>query len=349
MARRFPAILLTILLLALSIGVLVGCGSGNGEGDTASATESAVDLAYKQMREERGTLDSVDEKLAVTKAFLRDYPQSGHTADAVYAVFYYQGEELGDMPGAVSYAEGIRAGITDPEIARSVDKELLGFYSESGMTAKMVTLAEKLAAAGALDFNDCSNVIEGAVKASDWALVRDYCARARPMAAAEAIRAENPDQEYTDEELAKIADERLGMLMVKEGWARANQGQTKEALADFAEADKLVPHYYFDVPEYDLDVYWGNTLMMRGDFEAAVEKFATDGLIMRNEASLDGLKKAYVGMYGSESGFDAYADALHRRVAPTAFDFEMPGYDGRRYRFADLRDNVTLLALWFPT
>ncbi len=336
-------------LLIVGLFVLTGCGSGDRSGDNAAVEGTAVENAYKQMVEKRGELGSAEEKLAVTKEFLGGFPESEHTEDAAYAVFYYQGHELGDMTGAVDYVEATRAGISDPAIARSVDKVLIGFYSESGMTSKMVALAERLAAEGALDFNDHWNVIEGAVKTSEWPLVRDYCARAGSMAEADAIRAENSDREYTDEELAEAADNRRGMLLVKDGWARANLGQTEDALAEFTKADKLIPRYYFDVPEYDLNVYWGNTLLMTRDFEAAIDRFATDGLIMRNEESLAGLKKAYVGIHGSEAGFDTYAGELHRRIAPTADDFEMPDYRGERHRFADLRGDVTLLALWFPT
>jgi hypothetical protein len=272
-----------------------------------------------------------------------------HTASALYAVFYYQGNELGDMSGAIAYAESARAGIGDPVIAQSVDKRLVQFYSDAGMTAKMVALAERLAADGALDFDGHCTVIEGALKAEDWAMVRGYCAKARGMTDAEAIRAENPDREYTNDEIAEEIDHRTGWLLVKDGWARANMGEPDKALADFAKADKLIPRYYFDIPEHDLNVYWGNTLLMTESFEAAAERFATSGLIMRNEESLAGLKEAYVGLHGSDAGYDEYAHKLHLNIATTIDDFEMPDYDGKRHRFSDLRGEVTLLSLWFPT
>ena len=79
------------------------------------------------------------------------------------------------------------------------------------------------------------------------------------------------------------------------------------------------------------------------------DRFATSGLIMRNEESLAGLKKAYAGFHGSEKGYDEYAKKLHLSIATTIDDFEMPDYDGKRHRFSDLRSDVTLLSLWFPT
>jgi tetratricopeptide (TPR) repeat protein len=338
-----------LAILMVSAVVLVGCGGEDRGNDNAAVKGTAVEDAYKQMRKTRGELGSVAEKLAVTKKFLEEFPESDRTAGEIYAGFYYQGNELGDTSGAVTYAESIRAGLSDPEIAREVDKSLIQIYSESRMTAKMVTLADRLAAAGALDFDDQWNVIVGAVATSEWKLARDYCAKARGMVSAAAIRADNPDEEYSEEEVVEAVNHRVGMILVKDGWARANLGQTAEALTDFAKADKLIPRYYFDVPEYDLNVYWGNTLLMMGDFEAAVDRFATDGLIMRNEESLAGLKKAYAGIHGSEAGYEAYATELHRSIARPVDDFEMADYAGDRHRFFDLRGEVTLLTLWFPT
>jgi hypothetical protein len=338
-----------LAILIASAFVLAGCGGGREGDENADTQSTVVEDAYKQMREQRGELGSVEEKLALTKKFLKEHPEGDHIAGSLYAVFYYQGHELGDMAGAIGYAETIREGIADPGVAEDVDKQLIEFYAETGMTEKMVTLADRLGAAGALGFDDHWNVIEGAVKASDWALVRGYCAKAQGLANADAVRAEDPDNDFTNEEIAETVDHRIGMLLIKDGWARANQGQTGEALADFAKADPLVPRYYFDIPEYDLNIYWGNTLLMTGDFKAAIDRFATSGLVMRNEAALAGLKKAYVGLHGKEDGYDAYADKLHHSIATTFEDFEMPDYDGNRHRFSDLRGEVTLLSLWFPT
>lgn len=336
-------------VLILSLFVAAGCGGENRGQENTPSTDAEADHAYREMREKRSVMDSPEERVAITKRFLDEFRESQHTADAVDAVVYYQGTEIGDMTGAVIYAETIRAKITDPKVAREVDKKLIAFYGESGMAAKMKELADRLAAAGALDFGDHWNVIEGAVKARDWELVQDYCAKASGMANAESIRANYPDREFSEKELKQAADDRVGRLLVKSGWAQANLGQVDEALAVFARADSMIPRYYFDIPEYDLGVYWGNTLVKKGDFEAAIEHFAKNGLIMRNEDAMAGLRKAYVGIHGNENGFEAYSDELHLTVSSTIDDFEMNDYEGNRRRFSDLRGDVTLLSLWFPT
>jgi hypothetical protein len=294
-------------------------------------------------------MDSPEEKVVITKAFLDEFPESEKTAGAIDAVYYYQGTEMDDKAGALAYAEATRARIKDPSIARQVDRLLIGYYGEAGMVGKMIELVDRVAAAGALDFNDYWNVIAGGTVARDWPLVRDYCARARKLTDAAAIRAENPSRELSEEEVADAVNLRRGMLLVKDGWARANQGQIDPALADFAKADGLLPRYYFDLPEYELNVYWGKVLVMKGEYAAAIERLATQALIMRNEEALANLKAAYIGRHGGESGYEKYAQELHRGIARPLDDFEMPDYEGNRHRFSDLRGEVTLVTLWFPT
>ena len=70
---------------------------------------------------------------------------------------------------------------------------------------------------------------------------------------------------------------------------------------------------------------------------------------MRNEEALAKLKEAYIGMHGSISGYEEFADGLHRRIAPRLDEFEMADYQGNRHRFSDLRGDVTLVTLWYPT
>ena len=321
--------------------VLVGCG-----GEKQGAT---VEEAYLKVAAERKVMDTPAERVAITREFLDEYPSSAYTAAAIAAIYWYQGTELGDKPGALAYTETIRQKIDDPGVARDVDELLIEFYGDAGKTAKMTAVADRLESAGALDFDGHWNVINGAIKAGEWKLARDYCAKARTKATAGALRTELSYREFSEEEIAEAVNQREGMLLVKKGWARANQGEVDEALADFAEADKRVPRYYFDIPEYDLYVYWGRTLMIKRDFDGAIDRFALNGLVMRNEEALAGLKQAYAGKHGSGDGYDAYAYALHRKVARTMHDFEMPDYAGNRFRFSGIQGDVTLVSLWFPT
>lgn len=347
MTLRYLGIWLIILWM-----MIAGCGSGEQAGDDRShSTQPAtsVDDVHRRITKERKVMDTPTGRVAITKKFLEDYPSSQFTADEIEILYWYQGTELDDRAGALSFITDLRRKIDDPAVAEAIDKLLIGYYGEAGKKAKMIEGARRLEAAGALDFDSCWRVIDGAITAGDWQLARDYCAKARPKATADALRSEYPDKRFSETEITETIDQRVGMLLVGDGWARANLGEVDEALADFAEADKLIPRYYFDIPEYDLYVYWGNTLLVKGDFAAAIDRFAFNGLVMRNNAALAGLKRAYAGQHGSEDGFNAYAKQLHRTVARTIHDFEMPNYAGERMRFTDIQGKVTLLSLWFPT
>jgi hypothetical protein len=340
-----------LALLAVTTIGLSGCGGdGKRKNDTAKDTGTpTAEEIYAQVSEKRRDLETTEEKLAVTKEFLDGHPSSDATARAIDAVVYYQGENLGDMDGAIAYAEQIRGKIVDADIAKAVDRAMIPWYGQAKMKDKMLAVAERLDATGDLGFNDQSNIIESAIKSGDWALTREYCQKARPMATADAYKAEHPKGNLTPEDISEAVNDRMGMLLVMNGWARANQGEIDAALGDFAGADSIVWHSYLGTPDYDLNLRWGKTLMMKGDYQGAIDRFATDALIMRNDEALAGLKDAYVALHKSESGFDAFAAQMHRSIAKPAADFGLADYEGAAHRFSDLKGDVTLLAFWFPT
>ncbi len=344
MVRRLLPLLFLITLVSAGFGAGGARGVFAQEGDQATA----VDDAYKQAMEKRRAVEPVQERLAITKAFLDEFPESQYTARAISAVVYYYGT-LDDMQGAVAYTEALRSKISDPNVATDLDKQMIVMYGEAGMTEKMLATADKLAAEDALGFGDHWNIIEAGVEAGNWDLVSDYCERAKAMATADAYRADYPDEDFTDEEIQKAGDNRMGMVLVKEGWARANQGRIDDALAGFARADKLVRRSYLGIPEYDLNLYWGETLIMKGDYREAADRLAADALVMGNTDALEGLEKAYEAINGGKDGFKAYAANLHKSIAKPMTDFELSDYDGKRLRYADIKGSVTLLAFWFPT
>ncbi len=330
--------------LALTIVAIVSLAA-------AAETEknAEAEKAYKRAIEERQVLDSVGDRMAVTKRYLAEYPETKHTAALIGHVFYYQGEKLGDIPGAIAYAEEIRRTIKDPEIAKDVDRKLVELYGDAGMPDKMLALAVQLESDGEMKFTDYWKIIEYGIKAEDWEVVQQYCGKARPLATADAYRQEWSQHEFTDEQADEAAGNRKAMLAIKDGWAKANTGHIDEALADFALANDKIRRSYLDIPEYDLNLYWGGTLVMKGDYGEAIRLFAPEALIMGREEAVAGLEKAYAGMNGSETGYEEYADRLHRDIAKTVDDFDLPDYEGQMRNFTDLRGEVTLLAFWFPT
>ena len=334
-------------VLAILLATVVAIVSLTAAAETEKNVEA--EKAYKLAIEERQVLDSVADRMAVTKRYLAEYPETKHTAALIGHVFYYQGEKLGDIPGAIAYAEGIRQTIKDPKIAKDIDRKLVELYGEADMPEKMLALAVQLESDGEMKFTDYWKIIEYGIKAEDWEVVQQYCGKAHPLATADAYRQEWSQYEFTDEQADEAAGNRKAMLAIKDGWAKANRGHIDEALADFALANDKIRRSYLDIPEYDLNLYWGGTLVMKGDYGEAVRLFAPEALIMGREEAVAGLKKAYMGMNGSETGYEEYTDRLHRDIAKTVDDFDLPDYEGQMRNFTDLRGEVTLLAFWFPT
>jgi hypothetical protein len=289
------------------------------------------------------------ERLAVYKSFLENYPESGRTAGVMGAVVYYQGEKLGDTEGALAFVENIRSQITDPVIAKEADKALMEIYGEADKKDKMLALADRFEAEGEMQFGDYWKLVGFGVEHEDWSMVRNYCDKAHPLATPAAYREEWPKYEFTDEEAEKAAKNREAMLATKDGWAKANTGNLDAALADFVLADGSIRRNYVGIPDDDLNIYWGRTLVMNGDYQAAIDKFAPDALIAGKEDAIAGLKTAYEKLNGSADGFDAFCKKIHKNITKAVDDFELPDYKGNRHRFSDLLGDVTVLAFWFPT
>jgi tetratricopeptide (TPR) repeat protein len=341
------------MLVVLAVGAVLLSVSAHGQaGKPAkekSATAEKSEEAYQAMAEKRRGTEVTAEKLAFTKDFLDEFPETDRTASALAAAFYYQGEAMGDMADAVAYAESIRGKIGDPEVAKAVDKEMLYVYGASQMFSKMTEVADRLAADGSLAAEDHATIIEAAAGGEEWKLALEYCEKGISFATEESYRKEHPDRQFKEGEIERAVNYRRGFLLVMGGWSRANLGEVDRALADFESADKIVSRSYFGTGDHNLNLYWGQTLLMKGDHAAAAEKLAADALVMRDEKALTGLRRAYAAIHGGDAGFDEYAAELHRSIAKSVGDFELADYSGKRHRLSDLRKDVTLLAFWFPT
>lgn len=342
MLRTTTAVLLATVLVLGAAAVAAPLAQETDEG-------VSIDQAYKSMIEERGGFEDMADRLALTKKFLADHPDTKYTARLIMHVYYYQAERLADTTGAVAYAEQLRNEVKTPEHITDYDKSMAQIYGQAGMLDKMVAIADELDAADELDFNDYWEIIQIATANDEWQLVRKYCAKARPMATEEAFRTDYPERDFTDEEAVKAGARRAGMIAGKDGWALANLGRVDEALTQFALAGESLERSYVGVLDYDIGLQWAKTLLLKGDYDAAIAQFAPEALILTNEDALAGLKEAYAKKNGNDDGFDAYANKLHFEIAPKVKDFELPDFGGKRVKYDDVRGDVTLLAFWFPT
>lgn len=333
------------LVSILATVVLVAAASLSVAGEEALP----VDEAYKTMIEQRRQHESMADRLALTKAFLETYPDSKYTARLAGHVYYYQAERLGDVPGAIAYVEGLRANLTNPGFVTDFDRRMVELYGEAGMLDEMTSVAASLESAGEMKFSNYWSIIETATDHQRWEMVRAYCGKARPLANAATYRQDYPEYDFTDEEVEDAGANRAGMVAGKDAWALANLGKVDEALEQFATTESTLNRSYVGVQDYGIGGHWANALLMKGDYDAALERFAPEALIMGDEAALEGFKKAYVGKHGKEEGFEKFARKMHVEIAPKVKGWELPDYGGARVKFADIKGGVTLLAFWFPT
>jgi hypothetical protein len=176
--QRIPLAFLSAAVLV--IGIVVSAIPGDAA--------PSIDDAYRQMIEKRRGYEAVADRLALTKEFLDHHPDTKYTARLLTHVFYYQGERLDDRPGAIAYAEGVRGKVENPETVRQIDKAMVELYGDANMLNKMIAVADRLEAAGELDFSDYWNIVGAATANEEWKMVRTYCAKARPLANAQAYR-----------------------------------------------------------------------------------------------------------------------------------------------------------------
>jgi thiol-disulfide isomerase/thioredoxin len=213
----------------------------------------------------------------------------------------------------------------------------------------MLQVAGRLSEAGRLGFSEHWTIITSALDEGEWQLAREYVKRAAAMASPDSFKADYAGYDLSEEDVARGSGNRTGMLLVADGWARANTGEIDEALLDFSRAEQLVRRTYFGVPDYGLDLYWGKALTKKGEYDEAIDKLATRALILQDDAARAELEKAYTGKHGSRTGFIEFSAALRVDVAKKIGDVDLLMYDGGRRRLRQLLGDLTLLSFWFPS
>jgi hypothetical protein len=335
--HKILGIVLTAVLLSSA-----ACTSGD---DTSGNFEEA----YKLARQDFEDAETADAKLEILKGFLDEYPESEHTVDVADMIFYRQGVEQDDMEGAIAYTQEIRTKISDDQIATGLDVMLARMYSRAGRVDDFTPLGERLAVSDRLSFNQHIDLIRAAVEGGGWDIVKTSCEKARRLANADTYRADYPSNVISDDEAEAKGNNRLGMILTYQGWAKANTDQADDALADFAMADGLVTKNILGISDHPLNVYWGKTLMLQDKHREAFERLAVDGLTAGDEDAYDALINSYVAFNGNAEGFDDYASSYQRKVTKTLDNFTLPGFSGGEFSLADLKGDVTLITFWHPT
>lgn len=337
MSRR----LMSIAVLGAMV-MAVGCSQHEPE-DPAEAAYQAFRTSYLEA-------DSRAEQIALLETFLAEH--ADHRAAGYYAVdliSYYAGS-LDQPEKAYEAVTAVLPGIQDPEARLYLAAELAPIAAEIGQPIDLIPYVDALKEQGPLGFDQLQTVMAAASDVGDWDLAGSFTDEALARATAEAYRADYPDREFTDEEVAERVQRRRATALTYSAWVLHNRGQSAEAIAAFEEAETARVDNYVGVSGGPLDLYWAQVLLAQGDPEGALDRITPEALFGDRDAALPIAEEAYAEVNDGLEGFEEYLWSARERVAPVIDDFTLAAYDGQQRSLADLRqDKVLLLAFWFPT
>lgn len=351
MNGKFLFSTLLILLLALA-----GCGQQGAEpaaeqaaADTASGEDvDAETRAWETMLTELRAVETDEEKVPILKTFVENHPNNEQAAYAMSGVIYYLGEALGKRDEALLFCQKILPTVTDPDVRREMQLELLGLYGRLGDAESLQAAAEELAGTRPLTYAEHSQVAEAALDCEAWELAANHTRAGLDMSSAEAYRADYPGRTFTDDEVAEALKKRQASSLASMGWALAHLGKVDMALETFLEGSSSVGYNYAGVPDSPLFSYWGRTLAEAGQNNKAMDLLVADAILGGDVEAMDALHGAYTAVHGEE-GFEDYLWQNRQRLAVRMDDFTLQNYQGEPLSFSQLKGQVVLLSFWFPT
>jgi len=315
----------------------------------AAADQEEMENAYMELRNAYSTAASAAEKLTLVQNYLVRFPESERTARVLSAATYLLSEEMNDHAGAIAYTKEILTKVEDPEITGAVRLVLVDLYDSPAYAKELKTLAVVMAEAGQQSFSDYLSLIRAATGAEVWTMVQELCQTAQPLANAKTYQADFPDRDFTEDDIQQAGKNRQGLLGTYKGWALAHGGHPDEALRTFAESEGLVRFSYLGVPENNLYLYWGQTLLENQAYDAALLSLSKAAVWGYSKDAMAAARKAYTAKNGHENGFDEYIWSVRQKHAKTIDDFTLLNYQDQKQPLSDLKGKVTLVTFWFPT
>jgi len=328
--------------VVLGVLVLLGCAGQEDQRMSAGA-------AYEKAQETLDTLDNPQEEVQIFEEFVRAYPDSEEAIDALGAVIYLRSNKLGDLEGAVSFAEIARSMASDPKTRFEYGIKLHDISVQAGHSVDLRNIADELAAERPLNFVEHLAVVEEAEKGDEWDVMLEHSASMRQFANAETFRADYPDDDFSDERVESSVNRRRGWASAYEGGALIHLDRLDEATTVFEEVAELSTlSNYVGVPEFPLNKYWGKAELAQGRPERAAELLAADALMGRDEAALEDLRAAYVATNGSNEGFESYLATVRQSIATVIDDVTLDDYSGNSVSLASMSGKVYVMAFWNP-
>jgi hypothetical protein len=333
----------TILAVVALVAVSMSC-TKQEPADPAEEAWAALGEAWNQA-------ETAADKSTLAEDYLAKFPDSEHSGSMASAIVYYRGHEMEDPQGAYDVVSKALENIENPEQRFEVSMELLSLSDSVEVALDLAEVTGDLGAVRPLDYSEHQQVVETATDMEQWSLATEHAGAAVELATPENYRADYPDREYTDDEVAERAQRRKALSLAYSGWAQYNLGEAQKAFALFAEADEAGSVSYLGVPDTPLYKYWGRAALGEGQIDRAIELLGAETVFGEEGWSSEGyLREAYSAKNDSQDGFDEFLWATRSRLATTVDDFELLDYEGNPVRMSNVADGkVLLLAFWFPT
>lgn len=331
----------------LTLVVLVGLAGACAKQDKVSPAEEA----WSALLEAWNGLETAEEKSAIAENYLAEFPDTEHSGSMAGVVVYYRGHEMEDPQGAYDVVTSAFESIEDPEQRFEVGIELLSLADSVDVPLDLAQVAGGLSDVRPLTYSEHQQVFETAIDLEEWMVADEHSLAAVELATPEIYRADYPEREFSDEDVAERAQRRKATALAYDGWAVYNMGDTELAFARFAAADEVGSVSYLGVPNTPLYTFWGRAALSQGDYDSAIELLGAEAAFGGEASSAKTyLREAYVAKNGDEQGFDEFLWATRNELATEIEDFTLSDYEGNPVSLADVSDGkVTLLAFWFPT
>ena len=329
--------------------ILVITAVGFGLGCAKSEPDDPAEVAYKALRAEYTATDDEAKKAELAERYLAEFPDTSHSGSMAAVVAYYRGERLGDQERVFEVLSTALEKIEDPEARFEVSVAMVPASYEVGRPLDLAAVAQALAAERDLGFDDHYQIMELAEQNGLWSLAEKHADAALAFTTEEAYRADYPDRDFTDDQVALRARLRKAEALAYKAWALCKLGRDEECFSLFEEADPLNEASYAGASATPLERFWGEALLERGAYGQAMELLLPDAVLGDRTNALPPLKEAYVAVHGDDQGFEEFLWSERQRIARAVDDFTLPDYDGTPYTLSDGNGDVTLLAFWFPT
>jgi tetratricopeptide (TPR) repeat protein len=343
----------TMLVMLLA---LAGCGQQGADPPVeqpvaeaaAGEAEEPQNEAWEAMLAELRAVETDEEKVPILKAFIDNHPNDENAAHALSGVIYYLGDAPEEKQEALAYSRKTLAAVTEPDVRREMQLELLSLYGSLGNSDALFAAAQEMAKSEPLNFAENDRITEAALEAGAWQLALSHAQAAGHQIHPDTFRADFPDREFTDEEVDKAVKQRRATALAGQGWAMARLGQLDDAVDAFENGSSSVTRNYVGIPDGPLYSYWGRTLAELGRHEKAMALLAPAAILGGDEEAMDALHGAFTAAHG-EKGFEDYLKKTRNSMAVQMDDFTLNNYQGEPLTLSQLKGQVVLLSFWFPT